>query len=68
MKLSPRQSEIAELLAKGMSDKAIAKETGLSVKTVQAHIERAAARIPGEGRRRWRLMVFAMGGDPSQAA
>lgn len=35
--LSPRQREVAKLLAKGLTNKAVAKELGLSYRTVEIH-------------------------------
>ena len=46
--LTPRQREIAELVARGMTNKAIARETGLALQTVKNHISSAAERIPAD--------------------
>lgn len=46
------------MVALGLSDKAIAKRLGLSVKTVQNHIQEVAKRMPGEGKPRHRLTVW----------
>lgn len=40
-KLSPRQREIAELVACGLQDKQIAGELGISEETVNQHLKRA---------------------------
>jgi DNA-binding CsgD family transcriptional regulator len=56
--LTPRQAEIGRLVARGMSSKRIARETGLSVQTVNDHIMDAANRLPGEGRARYKILVF----------
>lgn len=56
--LTPRQSEIAVLVAKGLSDKAIARATGLSRRTVEDHVSEAASRLPGNGRPRFKLICF----------
>lgn len=56
--LTPRQSEIAALVAKGLSNKAIARETGLAIQTVKNHIDGAATRLPGDGRPRHRILVW----------
>lgn len=56
--LTPRQRQIAELVAADLSSKAIARELRLSVETVEAHIRDAARRLPGEGRQRFRLMLW----------
>jgi DNA-binding NarL/FixJ family response regulator len=53
--LSTRQAEVAGYVAKGHPDKIIAKETGLSIKTVQHYIQHAAANLPGETSPRHRL-------------
>jgi DNA-binding NarL/FixJ family response regulator len=58
MTLTPRQQEVARLVAKGLSDKRIAREVGLSLHTVRNHIQNAADRLPGDGPRRYRLVVF----------
>ena len=39
-KLSPRQQDILELLSKGFDNRAIAKELGLSIKTIESHLTR----------------------------
>lgn len=58
MKPTPRQAQIAACVAHGMSDKAIAKQLHISVKTVQAHVYEIAKRMPGEGKPRHRLTVW----------
>lgn len=58
MNLTPRQAEVARLVAKGYSDKAIAREIGISPDTVKAHVRDAAQRVPGSGRARFRLLVL----------
>lgn len=60
MDLTPRQQEIAALVAKGYSDKRIARETGLSVETVAFHVRGAAARIPGPWPPRQKLLIFVL--------
>jgi DNA-binding CsgD family transcriptional regulator len=63
MSLTPRQMEVARLVAEGLSNKAIAKAVRLSVHTVDHHISEAAARIPGEGPPRLRVMLFILRGS-----
>lgn len=58
MELSRRQAEVAGLVAKGLSDKAIAHRLGLSVLTVRTYARDAAKRIPGEGQPRNRLLLW----------
>lgn len=43
--LTPRQLAVLELVASGLSDKAVAHELGLSVRTVQKHLERSYGRL-----------------------
>lgn len=56
--LTRRQAEICTLVARGLSDKQIARKTGLSVKTVEAHVRDAGRRIPCDGRPRYKCMVW----------
>jgi DNA-binding NarL/FixJ family response regulator len=56
--LSTRQAEVAALVARGHPDKIIARETGLSIKTVQVHIQNAAAKIPGATSPRHKLVLW----------
>lgn len=56
--LSTRQAQVAEYVARGMPDKVIAAETGLSVATIRAHIENAAAKLPGITTRRHKLTLW----------
>ncbi len=59
--LSRRQAEVAERIAKGMSDKAIAHDMGLSINTIRNHVREAASRIPGPSYPRHRLTLFYFG-------
>lgn len=56
--LTPRQAEIAAYVARGLSDKAIARETGLSVHTVRDYVAEAASRLPGDLRPRPKLTLW----------
>ncbi len=56
--LTKRQTEIAERIAKGLPDKLIAHDMGLSIHTVRAHIRAAAECIPGPSSPRHRLTMF----------
>lgn len=40
MKLSPRQEQILTLIAEGRQDKDIAQKLGVSVRTVDSHLQR----------------------------
>lgn len=44
-RLSPREKEIALLLARGCTNKAIAAELGISVYTVSSHLRRLFAKL-----------------------
>lgn len=66
--LTDRQFEVAQRVAEGKSAKRIARELDVSVGTVRAHIRDAAERIPGDGRPRWKLLVFVLSGDEEEAA
>lgn len=56
--LTERQTQVVERVARGKPDKQIARELGISIATVRAHIQAAAYRIPGEERPRHRLTLF----------
>jgi DNA-binding NarL/FixJ family response regulator len=54
--LSPRQTEVAILVVRGLSNKGIAKETGLALKTVEEYLSRICERLGGEGKPRVRII------------
>ncbi len=56
--LTPRQREVAELVGQMLSTKAVARELGISVRTVEVHISAAASRLPGDGAPREKLVAF----------
>jgi FixJ family two-component response regulator len=61
VELTPRQTEIAVLVARGMSDKVIAARTNLTVDAVRFHIQAAADRLtkfPGTPRHKLTLWFF----------
>lgn len=58
MELTPRQTEIAALVARGLSDKVIAARTELAIETVRVHIQNAATRIGGSGTPRHRITLW----------
>lgn len=66
--LTERQLEVARLVAEGKSNKRIARELGVSVETVKAHVRDAAARMPGDGPPRYRVLVFALSLESDSAA
>lgn len=58
--LTPRQIEIARMVAAGRSYKAIARALGITVDTVNFHVQEAADRLPGRGTPRLKLVVFVV--------
>ena len=56
--LTRRQVQIAMCVAKGMSNKQIAKYLHIKLNTVLAHVQEIARRMPGEGKPRYRLTVW----------
>jgi DNA-binding NarL/FixJ family response regulator len=58
MSLTPRQAQVASLVAKGLPTKGVAREMGLSVETVQEYIQNAAKRLPGDGHPRAKLLIW----------
>lgn len=66
--LTPRQRQIAELVAQGMTNKAISQHTGLALPTVKEYVSTAASRLPGDGRPRFKLIVFVLSEEEPGAA
>lgn len=59
-KLTPRQFRVVALLYhEEMSYEGIAREMGISVRTVQMHVERAALFLPGHGPSVWKVLRWA---------
>lgn len=59
--LTPRQTEIAVLVARGCSDKVIAARTDLTIDAVRFHIQAAAEKLamfPGTPRHKLMLWFF----------
>lgn len=56
--LSQRQAQVVERVARGLPDKRIAAELGISIRTVQAHVQAAANKIDGESQPRHRLTLW----------
>lgn len=56
--LTPRERQVAELVAKGMPTKSIAVRLGISPRTVDEHIQQAAERIGGDTSPRHRITVW----------
>lgn len=58
--LSPREREVAVLVARGFANKEIARQLGLSVGTTKLHVHSVFLKL--KIRRRDRLMFLAGGG------
>lgn len=58
MNLTPRQQEVAALVAKRMTRSEIASELGISQETVKTHVRQAAGRIGGSEAPRRRLAIW----------
>ncbi|MBN9609365.1 MAG: AAA family ATPase [Actinobacteria bacterium] len=58
--LSARESEILELVGRGLADAAIAARLGISVRTVQTHVAAARSKL-GAGNRRQAAVLAAAG-------
>ena len=56
--LTPRQREIAELLAAGHSERQCARILGISPLTVRAHCRTLHYRLPGDGSVRTRVVAW----------
>lgn len=57
--LTPRELEVARLIAEDLTDKLIGDILGISPKTVQVHLDRIAAKIGGNKGRRSRRRNIA---------
>lgn len=68
--LTPQQKNVASMAALGKSSKAIAKETGLSVHTVNMHLRLAGDRIPygGTPRAKAAIWFFVLSEETDEAA
>ena len=65
--LTPRQKEVAERVASGLGAKQIGRELNISPETVRDHVRNGAARLPGDGRPRLKLILFVLRqDDPSE--
>jgi len=64
--LTPRQQEVAGLVAKGFTAEQIARQIGAATPTVRQHIQDAAERLPGEGRPRHKLSIWFFSSQEGQ--
>jgi DNA-binding NarL/FixJ family response regulator len=62
--LTPRQKDIAQLVARGMSNRAIAQHTGLGERTVEWYIEEGARRVAGTTPPRHKLTLWFLQLNP----
>lgn len=58
--LTPREAQVARLLAAGHSRKAIANRLSLSVRTVDTHVSNAADKLDGPGRPALRITRYML--------
>lgn len=59
-RLTPKQFRVVALLYhEEMGYEGIAREMGISVRTVQMHVERAALFLPGHGPSVWKVLRWA---------
>lgn len=58
--LTPREIEVARMVAAGRSYKGIARELQISVQTVQSHVLNAASKLGGNGSPKVRIVVFVL--------
>lgn len=72
VRLSPRESQVSQMVAQGMSNKAIAKALRLSELTVKDHVKAIGRKLTGPGKPRHRITVFFLqidqpdsGSDPN---
>jgi DNA-binding CsgD family transcriptional regulator len=63
LNLSPREREIMELLSRGRSDKEIASDLGIAVRTITTHLSRIYDKLQVPGRvgavLKWRDYVIS---------
>jgi two-component system, NarL family, nitrate/nitrite response regulator NarL len=62
--LSPREREVALLVARGLSNKEVARQLGLSNGTVKIHLHRVFQKLGAKSR--YRLIVATTSGDVAQ--
>jgi len=56
--LTERQAEVAERVARGLTNKEVARDLGLSVETVRTHVREAAERLGGTAYPRHQLTLW----------
>jgi len=58
--LTPRQSQVYELMVEGKTYNQIAGELALSIRTVEFYASRIAAKIPGTGAPLRKILKYAL--------
>jgi LuxR family maltose regulon positive regulatory protein len=61
MTLSPREKEICEMVAKGQTDKQIARRLGITEDTVNTHLRFAFEKLESTNRTQAVVRAFTMG-------
>lgn len=64
-RLTPRQAEVAELLAAGLSRRGMARQLGVSEWTVKDHVRAIAQKLPGGGNVRSRAAAWCIRYPPN---
>lgn len=59
--LTDREEHVVELVAQGLTSKEIGSRLGISPRTAEAHVSRAAAKLPGNLPPRVRLICWWQG-------
>jgi DNA-binding NarL/FixJ family response regulator len=58
--LTRRERQVAELVARGLTSKGVARHLDVSPATVKVHIRNAAAKLPGDGPPRHRIIIHVI--------
>lgn len=65
--LTPREQQVAELIAEGAHRKHIARELGMTIWTVDFHMQNIAKKISGNGRLNARVTRFILASSSTAA-
>lgn len=65
--LTPREEDIVEGAAEGLTAREIAERHGLTTGTVRTYVARIARKIPGPQRQMKKLILYGNGVDPRSA-
>jgi DNA-binding NarL/FixJ family response regulator len=58
--LTPRERQVAELVARGLSVKGVARQLDVSPATVKVHVRNAGRKLPGDGPPRHRIIIHVI--------